>query len=97
MVQSQFVLYAIKIFLGAITVFCGILIWGKTRNSAWLILLSGFIIHYAGTIYKILLELNFIVNQISIFGLPLMPLIFAVVPQVLFIIAFILILIRNEF
>lgn len=89
MSQTELIIYIIKLILGGLSSFLAIMLWSKTREAEWMSLLAGFVINYAGTIYSLLLDMNIIYeDKILFFGLPLTSLIFSVIPQIFFIIAF---------
>ena len=41
MEQTQLILYIIKLVLGGLTAFFALLVWSKTREGAWISLVSG--------------------------------------------------------
>ena len=94
---SSMVLCIIKLIVGGAATFLAILVWSKTRDGAWMSVLGGVIISYAGTIYQVLLDLRIVyIDKVQLFGLPLTSLIFSIVPQALFITAFIIMLKRKK-
>ncbi len=97
MQETTLILYIIKLALGGIVAFLAILLWSRTRDGAWMSLVAGAIISYAGLVYQLLGDLGIsFKNDIHIHGLTLTQLIFTVVPSIFYIIAFILMLIRTR-
>lgn len=97
MTQSQMILYAIKLVLGGIAAFCSILLWSKTKDAVWMNLIVGVVAKYAGVVYEILSVLGIIFPESIVFyGIPFSSLIFTALPDIFFIIAFILLLKRNK-
>jgi hypothetical protein len=97
MVQSDFILFIIKLVLGGITAFLAILLWSKTRDAAWMSLVAGAVTSYAGIVYDMMVEFGIIIpGGISVAGIPLATMLFSVIPGCFFILAFILMLQRTR-
>lgn len=97
MTQSQMILFVIKLILGGAAAFCAILLWSKTKDSAWMCLVAGSVCKYAGLVYEMLVTLGILLPEsIIICEIPLSTLIFTALPDLFFIIAFILMLKRNS-
>jgi len=96
MENSELVLFIIKLVLGGIAAFLAILLWSKTRDPAWMAIIGGTIIAYVGVVVDMMTNLGMIVFHGSLVGgIPLLSLIFSVVPTLFYIIGFILIIIRS--
>lgn len=97
MTQSQMILYAVKLVLGGIAAFCSILLWSKTKDAVWMSLVVGIVAKYVGVVYEILVVLGIIFPESAVFlGMPVLTLVFTALPDIFFIIAFILMLKRNK-
>ena len=97
MEQTALILYIIKLALGGLTAFFAILVWSKTREGAWISLVAGVIVRYAGIVYDMLLDFGVVfAMEIQVAGIPLTTLLFTVVPSLFFILAFILMLVKNR-
>ena len=97
MVQSELLLFIVKLVLGGITAFLAIMLWSKTRDAAWMSLVAGAVTSYAGIVYDMMIRLGIIVpGGISVAGIPLATLLFTVIPSCFFILAFILMLVRSR-
>ena len=95
--NPQLVLFIIKLVLGGIAAFLAIFVMSKTRDASWMFLVAGFLFSYAALVVDLMIELGILNAQsIIIFGLPLIPLLCAVIPLVLFITAFILRLCKKQ-
>ena len=95
MAQSELILYLLKLFLGGLTAFLAVLLWSKTRDSAWMSLVAGVVINYAGTVYNLLLDFGFVFSvDVVVFGIPITSFLFTVIPFLFFILAFSLMLRR---
>lgn len=97
MAHADFVLYIIKLVLGAISAFCAILLWSKTHDGAVMCLVAGVVILFAGVVYQMLLDMGFVpLIPHEFFGVPILSLFFAIVPPVLFIIGFMQMILRSK-
>ena len=97
MVQSELLLFIVKLVLGGITAFLAIMLWSKTRDAAWMSLVAGAVTSYAGIVYDMMVRLGIIIpGGISVAGISLATLLFTVIPSCFFILAFILMLIRSR-
>jgi len=95
--ESMLVLYIIKLVLGGIAAFLAILLWSKTRDAAWMSLVAGVVTSYAGIVYSMLVDLGIVVRTgMLVFGIPIAKLLFTVIPTLFYILAFILMLLRNR-
>ena len=97
--QSEMILQCIKLVLGGIAAFLAIMLWSKTRESAWMALIAGTVTSYAGILYDVLRVFGIAAFQnasLEIAGINLITLFFAVVPQLCYVIAFVLALIRKH-
>lgn len=97
MLQSEIILYIIKLVLGGIAAFLAIMLWSKTRDAAWVSLVAGAVTSYAGVVFEMLVKLGVIVpGGLAVAGIPIATLLFTVIPSIFFILAFILMLNRNR-
>jgi orotate phosphoribosyltransferase-like protein len=97
MIQSEIVLYIIKLVLGGIAAFLAVMLWSKTRDAAWISLVAGAVTSYAGIVFEMLVKIGIIVpGGIAIAGIPLATMMFTVIPELFFILAFILMIARNK-
>ena len=89
--NPQLFLFIIKLVLGGIAAFLAIFVMSKTRDASWTFLVAGFLFSYAALVIELMEELGiFDVNAVTIFGFPLIPLLCALIPSLLFITAFII-------
>lgn len=97
MMEAEIIFYIIKLVLSGIAAFLAILLWSRTRDSAWMSLVAGAVTGYAGIVYEMLVKIGITGSGgAEVAGIPLASLLFAVVPSVFFIIAFILMIIRTR-
>lgn len=97
MTQSQMILYVIKLVLGGAWAFCAILLWSKTKDSAWMCLVAGSVCRYAGLVYEMFVTLGVVIPEsLTVAGIPFSTLVFTAIPDIFFIVAFILMLVRSK-
>ena len=99
--QPEIILYCIKLILGGIAAFWAIMIWSKTREAVWVLLIAGTLTAYAGIVYDVLSEFGIGIAAVQNFipeiaGINIVRLAFAAVPQLFFTAAFILALVRKK-
>ena len=101
MVYTDMILYVIKLVLGGTAAFLAIMLGSKTRDAAWIMLVAGTLIGYAGLIYDMLCIFG-IIDPVSVLpfssaaGIPPISLFFAVVPPLFFISAFLIVIKRKR-
>ena len=94
--SSEILFFIIKLGIGGIVSFFAIMLMSKTRDSAWVTMVCGFLFSYASIVYDLMIELGvFSTNDIVVFGIPLIPLIFTVLPGLFYMIAFIIMISRK--
>jgi len=78
-----------QLILGAAAAFLAILLWPKTRDAAWMLVIFGAIVAYIETVYSILKLFGIAGQEFIIFGsIPLFSLILPSVRMIFFIAAF---------
>ncbi len=85
---GELVFTASRLGLGAVAAFLAIVLWSKTRDSAWMLMVIGTIAAYANTIYSILDSLGMVETSLALGNVPLASLVFPNIPTVFFILAF---------
>lgn len=91
---SQIVVWCIKLVLGGIAAFLAILLWSKSRAASWMCLVASVLISYAGIIFEMMISLGIIAANVFVFEIPLVTLLFAVVPS-LFLIAALILIVKD--
>ena len=94
--SGQLIFIISRLSLGALTAFFAILLWSKTRDIAWMLMVIGAIAAYVDTVYSIL-ELFGITggNLLSIGSMPVVSIILPCLPMLFFIAAFAVMVIRK--
>lgn len=90
----------IRLIVGAIGTFFAILLWSKTRDVAWILIIVGTILFYIEIVFTTLQRLGIIRDDsLIVFGLPgaaLIKILLINAPILIFSIAFIIVIIRKR-
>ena len=85
-----------RLSLGALASFFAIMLWSKTRDVAWMLMVIGTIAAYVETVYSILNLFGISGRNIFMIGsVPLMSIILPCLPTIFFIAAFVVMVIRK--
>ena len=93
---GQIIYILSRLGLGALASFFAIMLWAKTRDVAWMLVVVGIIAAYVGTVYSILGVFG--ISSASIFAVgpvPVMSIILPNLPMVFFTIAFMVMVVRK--
>ena len=94
--SGQIVYILSRLSLGALASFFAIMLWSKTRDVAWMLMVIGTIAAYVETVYSILNIFGISGSNIFIIGsIPLMSIILPCLPTIFFVAAFIVMVIRK--
>jgi len=94
--SGQLIYILSRLFLGALASFFAIMLWSKTRDIAWMLMVIGTIAAYAETVYAILNLFGISDrNIITIGSVPLMSIVLPCLPTVFFIAAFAVMVVRK--
>ncbi len=97
MQNQQMILLLTELSFGAVATFLAILLWSRTRDTAWMFIVIGTIVGYGRTVYQTLQIFGIIREKwVVIGGIPLADILFANLPLVFFIIAFIIMIVRKS-
>jgi len=93
---GQLVYILSRLVLGALASFFAIMLWSKTRDVAWMLMVIGTIAAYVEIVYAILNLFGISgMNLLMIGSMPLMSILLPSLPMVFFIAAFIVMVIRK--
>jgi len=97
MATDQVVLLISRFALGAIATFLAILVWSRTRDAAWMLIVVGIVAHYGEVVLSALQTLGVVrFDMVVIGGVALFPLILANLPTVFFILGFFVMVVRKS-
>ena len=85
-----------RLILGALASFFAIMLWSKTRDVAWMLMVIGTIAAYVETVYSILNLFGINGGDILVIGsVPLISILLPCLPTVFFIAAFAVMVVRK--
>ncbi len=88
----------VRFFLGAVATFFAILLWSRTRDLAWILIVIGVLISYADTVYTTLEAFGIVGGELLyLYGIALFPFLLGNAPLVFFILAFIVMISRKRY
>ncbi|MDR1902502.1 MAG: hypothetical protein LBQ88_09510 [Treponema sp.] len=94
--SGQIIFISSGLFLGAAAAFFAIMLWSKTRDIAWMLMVIGTIAAYINTVHSILNEFGIIETSIFMIGShTLASIVLPNLPSVFFIAAFLIMVIRK--
>ena len=94
--SGQVVYIISRLSLGAIASFFAIMLWSKTRDVAWMLMVIGTIATYVETVYTILNLFGINGNNYLLIGsVPLISIILPSLPTAFFIAAFVVMVVRK--
>jgi len=88
----------IKLFMGALATFFAILLWSKTRDTAWILISIGTVVFYVAIIFSTLNDFGILeeFRLFGLFGFDILSLILINLPILLYTIAFIIVILRRR-
>jgi hypothetical protein len=93
---GEIIFISSRLFLGAVAAFFAIMLWSKTRDVAWMLMVIGMIAAYVETVYSILELFGITASAAANIGsVPITSILLPNLPVVFFIIAFVVMVIRS--
>jgi hypothetical protein len=86
--SGQLIYVMSRLVLGAIASFLAIMLWSRTRDAAWMIMVLGIILAYAETVYSIVNRFGIAGDFLFIGSMPIISILLPCLPTVFFIAAF---------
>ena len=97
MVVEEMILIITRLGIGAIATFLAIILWSKTRDTAWMFVVIGTIVNYGEIVFSTLEKFGVVrTDYIVIRGISVVKVGFANLPMLFFIIAFMIMIIRKR-
>ena len=93
--SGQLIFILSRLFLGALASFLAIMLWSRTRDVAWMLMVIGVIAAYGETVYAILNLVGVEGSFFAIGSVPLMSILLPCLPMVFFIAAFAVMVARK--
>jgi hypothetical protein len=94
---GEIVYIASRLLLGALAAFFAIILWSKTRDVAWMLMVAGAIAGYVETVYSILKTFGIAGEDLFPLGsVSLVSLVLSNLPEIFFIAAFAVMVARKS-
>ena len=94
--SGQIIYIISRLSLGALAAFFAILLWSKTRDVAWMLMVIGAIAAYVETVYSILELFGIAGENILVIGtVPLVSIVLPCLPTIFFLAAFVVMVVRK--
>ena len=92
---GEIVFIVSRLTTGALAAFFAIMLWSKTRDIAWMLMVIGTIAAYVETVYSILVLFGITGNQLSIGSVPVAAILLPNLRTAFFIAAFVVMVVRK--
>lgn len=94
---AAFILMLSKLVVGAVATFLAILVWSRTREAAWVLVVAGVLATYAGIIWATLEQFGILsLETFRVSVVPVGALVAQNLPVLLFIAAFTVFLVKRR-
>jgi len=95
--KGEFILLLSRLSVAAIASFLAIILWSRTRDPAWMLMVVGTIALYADIVYSLLTLFGAVdPESFTPGGVPVAPLVFTNLPPLFYSIAFVVMIIRKR-
>jgi hypothetical protein len=84
-----------RLIIGALAVFFAIMLWSRTRDIAWMLMIGGIIAAYGEVLYTVLNLFGITAALPAIGSVPVLTIILSNVPVLFFISAFLVMVVRS--
>ncbi|MFO8065021.1 MAG: hypothetical protein ACQETQ_09315 [Spirochaetota bacterium] len=89
MATEALVLIFSRLIFGAVATFLAIILWSRTRDAAWMLIVIGTIVSYGEVLFTTLETFGMVdVSAVTVYGVAVFRVVLANLPTVFFIVAF---------
>lgn len=81
---GQMIFIASRLVLGALATFLAIMLWSRTRDTAWMLVIVGIVTSYAESIYSIMRLFGMDIGVLSIGSMSLLSILLPCLPLAFF-------------
>ncbi|MDR0496149.1 MAG: hypothetical protein LBH42_00890 [Treponema sp.] len=93
--SGEFIYISSRLVLGAIASFLAIMLWSRTRDIAWILMVIGIIASYGETVYSIVSVFGLSNSIITVGSMPIVTIILPCLPMLFYIAAFAVMVARK--
>lgn len=96
MESPDLIVLIVRLSVGALATFGAILLWAQTRDSAWMLVIIGTIVHYGEIMYTTFQLFGMLAGETMVCGLPLVRILLDNLPSFFYLLGFIVALSRSR-
>ncbi|MDR2135129.1 MAG: hypothetical protein LBO76_00780 [Treponema sp.] len=93
--SEQAIVVFSRLLVGALAAFCAIVLWSRTRDTAWMLVVGGTITAYGEKLYTVLNLLGIVAPLPPIGPVPLLAVVLPNIPAMFYISAFLVMVARS--
>jgi hypothetical protein len=95
--SGSLVLIILRLLFSAAAALSAIIVWSKTRDAVWMLLVLGAVSAYAGTVYSVLEIFGITENFFPVIGaVPVLTIVVSCLPSIFFVAAFCVFLAKRK-
>ncbi len=96
METQQLIVLLSRFCFTAFGAFLSILVWAKTRDIVWILIVMAILFQYIGLVYAVMMEIGILGNGVVLNGVDLAKIVLINLPMVFIISAFFVMLCRHK-
>lgn len=97
MTADSMVMILARLIFGSIATFLAIIVWSKTRDVAWMLVVVGTIVAYGETVFSALAAFGLAkTDLLVVWGVSVVRLALANIPALLYALAFVVVIVRRS-
>ena len=94
--DQEVILMLSRFVIGALATFMAILVWSRTRDTAWMLIVVGTVAYYGEVVFSALESLGLVrLDRVTVGDVAVFPIVLANLPMFFFILAFLVMVARR--
>lgn len=94
--DQEVILMLSRFVIGALATFLAILVWSRTRDTAWMLIVVGTVAYYGEVVFSALESLGLVrLDRVTVGDVAVFPIVLANLPMFFFILAFLVMVARR--
>ena len=94
--NQEVILMLSRFVIGALATFLAILVWSRTRDTAWMLIVVGTVAYYGEVVFSALESLGLVrLDRVTVGDVAVFPIVLANLPMFFFILAFLVMVARR--
>jgi hypothetical protein len=94
--SGVFLSISFRLFFTSVSAILAIVLWARRREGVWIFIILGIISLYLETIFSILRELGILEETMLVDSIPVITIVFGMLPSMFFITAFLMMIIKHS-